>query len=282
MKAAIFTVLLFCLISNLAHAKACEYNDSNCNYNHTLYNLVNEIDIPESINDMINLSKNGDLRAAFILGIININEGYKNKNFSKSKDFFSRAASNGDILSKAFLTIIRMEEHPQPTTFEEITLFANDGVLYAQIYLGRLYTYGLHGISEDREKAAYWFERAAQQGSFHAANYLAWLYYSMDEKSLNNLERAMIWYDFAYSESSSCEKICTDIINPIIMNANFFIPDSWTINFIESSPEAEQHGRSPIAIQIRYTPKYHQRNMKYLRNNIKPERLDIYKCFNIL
>lgn len=92
-----------------------------------------------------------------------------------------RAAENGDRVAQYNLGVMHMNSAPElislnvpmniPKAIALINKSAVQGYAKAQFYLGKIYQYGLyHPV--DKEKARFWYQRAAEQGHEEAAEYL--------------------------------------------------------------------------------------------------------------
>jgi TPR repeat protein len=76
--------------------------------------------------------------------------------------------------------------------FEVFMRFAEQGELNAQADVGTLYMHG-HGVAQDREKAVYWWEKAAAKGNNRAQGYLGDLYFD-EQSEYHSYETAFKFY----------------------------------------------------------------------------------------
>ena len=83
---------------------------------------------------------------------------------------------------------------------------AKTGNVNAQYTLGRYYFLGLNGVEQSYSKAAYWWEKAAEQGNSSAQYNIGACYYNGDgvEKSKT---KAIYWFRKACNnfEEKACE-----------------------------------------------------------------------------
>ena len=83
---------------------------------------------------------------------------------------------------------------------------AKTGNVNAQYTLGRYYFLGLNGVEQSYSKAAYWWEKAAEQGNSSAQYNIGACYYNGDgvEKSKT---KAIYWFRKACNnfEDKACE-----------------------------------------------------------------------------
>lgn len=86
---------------------------------------------------------------------------------------------------------------------------AKEGLPYAQIKLGYLYTFGENGLKADNEKAMFWFDKAARQGDAYGQYRLAMMYelYRLDKNS------AFYWYYESAKQGNYFAKLAIENMN---------------------------------------------------------------------
>lgn len=231
--------------------------------------------LPLAVNAQIN---NHKARIPLEQGIEQFQKDYKVNNFEASKKLFRISAENGSAFAASWLAIIDMEENPGPLSLDRVHSFADNGEIYAQFYLGVNYAYGKKGVAKDRVTAAYWFERAARQGSYHAAGYLVWICYSMDEESLNDLERGLRWYYFDFNEADSHWYKMYRHVDPLIIKVLELYPLEMGPFYIEGGISKSRY--SPIKAQIKNRETLKKDTNDFINKTIQPENLRFYEMFS--
>lgn len=87
-----------------------------------------------------------------------------------------------------------------PAAVQELLQMAENGNASAQHDLAAFYIVGAEGVSKDYQKAAYWFDKAAQNGVSNAAYNLGVLYHQGLGVE-QDLQKALQWYGIAASDN---------------------------------------------------------------------------------
>lgn len=111
-------------------------------------------------------ANNGDLEAQYKLGLeytSGINVG---KDLALAEKWLRESAKNGYLYAEAAIGVMYMNIGDYEKAFNILLNVAQKGNMNAQSNLALFYLHGMPsiGISQDREKAAYWLELAAEQG----------------------------------------------------------------------------------------------------------------------
>lgn len=102
------------------------------------------------------------------------------KNYKKALDFFESAALQGDTYSQYQLAGMYLRGQGVPKddikAFQLFESASNSGCDVAQLELGVMFANGEGMKAPDYEKAAYWYEKAAEQGNPRAQYFLSRLF----------------------------------------------------------------------------------------------------------
>jgi len=108
-----------------------------------------------------------------------------------------KRAEQGDVEAQNSLGYMYCNGKGVPKDYKQAaywyTKAAEQGSSNAQLYLGLGHNMGVFGLSKNSKKAVYWYTKAAEQGSSNAQLYLGTLY-SEGKGILQNHKKAVYWY----------------------------------------------------------------------------------------
>lgn len=176
-----------------------------------------EVDYAKAFDYYTTAARMGEDSCAYTVGIMYRDGKGTTQNMQKAKDWLEKAAKMGDSRAQSALWEIQGNNHAidfsslEGLSEEEIKKKANGGDALAQTYLGQHY-FGLRyqGRAEDQEfqedmqKAAYWYEKAAQQGNTLAAVNLGCQYMNGWGVSQNMGRAIELFLKAAYDQPMAC------------------------------------------------------------------------------
>jgi len=146
-------------------------------------------------------AEQGHPRAQLYLGRM-YDQGYGvNEDHEIAKSWYIKAGENGDAYGQYYF-------HP----CKSLESAARQGVLKAQYELGTRYQKGFGSCKyeKDHKLAAYWLEKAAEQGDTGAASVLGFMYYRGEHGlEKNNLE-AYVWLFFSGRNALTLSTLVAD------------------------------------------------------------------------
>ena len=117
-----------------------------------------------------------------------------------------KRAEQGDVEAQNSLGYMYCNGKGVPKDYKQAaywyTKAAEQGSSNAQLYLGLGHNMGVFGLSKNSKKAVYWYTKAAEQGSSNAQNSLGYMY--CNGKGVpKDYKQAAYWYTKAAEQGSS-------------------------------------------------------------------------------
>jgi len=106
------------------------------------------------------------------------------------------ALQEEDLFQEFYLTLRELEKrgvHDSDMTLSWIKEAGHRGLLSGQIYLSRVYSFGIGGVEKNSNEALYWFEKRAHQGDVNAQYYLGLSYIHGTDIVEKDWEKAFYW-----------------------------------------------------------------------------------------
>ena len=152
-------------------------------------------------------AEQGDLNAIKNLALLHLYGHGTEQSYDKAAYYLKKAADQGDKESKLTLAMLIVLDRgigihnygSKNQSVDVIHALANQGYIDAQIEIGRLYLLGL-GVLQDYQKAAEWFQKAANQSDRLAFYQLGVLYATGNGVMQNPRKAQEFFFNSRYRE----------------------------------------------------------------------------------
>ena len=159
--------------------------------------LFNKEDYKKAFPVLLEVAKEGDVRAEFLVGKMYMLGCGVTKNYKEALNWYMKAANSNFAPAYNNIGVLYNEGWGvHQDYFEAIKWFrkaADEGVSMAQTNIGKAYLYGL-GVDIDYKEAQKWLKMAADQDDANAQMFLGFLYQSY-YGSFSDCEIAAFWYE---------------------------------------------------------------------------------------